>query len=118
MAKPVPYEFVFDYLPVNVVVKPMFGMHAVYYGNKIMLILCKREKRAELNGIWIATSKEYHESLKNDIPLLTSIVSNNDETRIPKWQMIKAGDEDFEASAIKLCEYISNWDFRIGNIPK
>jgi hypothetical protein len=32
--------------------------------------------------------------------------------------MIKAGDEEFEASAIKICEYISNGDFRIGNIPK
>jgi hypothetical protein len=82
MAKPVPYEFVFDYLPVNVVVKPMFGMYAVYHANKIVLILCKREKRAELNGIWIATSKEYHESLRKDIPSLTSIVSNDNETRV------------------------------------
>ena len=78
MAKPVPYEFVFDYLPANIVVKKMFGMHYIYLGKRIMFILRKQDAQSELNGIWIATSKEHHPSLKKDIPELGSFFINKE----------------------------------------
>ena len=68
MAKAIPYEFVLDYLPPGIIVKKMFGMHYIYLAKKIVLILRKRDNEPELNGIWVATDKEHHQSLKKDIP--------------------------------------------------
>ncbi|MDB5136600.1 MAG: hypothetical protein JWP37_3203 [Mucilaginibacter sp.] len=68
MSKPVPYEFVFDYLPTSIIVKKMFGMHYIYLGKRIMLILRKQDNQPELNGIWLATSREHHQSLKKNYP--------------------------------------------------
>ncbi|MDB5022841.1 MAG: hypothetical protein JWP78_596 [Mucilaginibacter sp.] len=68
MAKPVPYEFVFDYLPACIIVKKMFGMHYLYLGKRIRFILRRQDNEPDLNGIWIATSKQHHPSLKKDIP--------------------------------------------------
>ena len=117
MAKPIPYVFVFDYLPSGIVVKRMFGMHYIYLGKKIMIILRKQDKQPELNGIWIATSKEHHNSLKKDIPELGSFFINKDE-RHGNWLFLPGDTEDFEEQAIKLCEMISHGDPRIGKLTE
>jgi hypothetical protein len=117
MAKLAPYDFVFDYLPSSIVVKQMFGMHYIYLGKKIMAILRKRPNEPELNGIWIATSKQHHQSLKMDIPELGSFFINNDE-RQGNWLFLPEDIDDFEAPAIKICELIAHGDQRIGNITE
>jgi len=87
--KKIPFDFILDLLsplslrrgvaclPVRqageVVVKPMFGCHAIYVGEKIMLIVRKKEDHKDANGVWIATSKEYHAGLKKELPSMKSV---------------------------------------------
>ena len=114
MARTIPYDFILDYLPRDVVVKQTFGMYYIYLDKKIVLLLRKLSKNLNLNGIWIATMKEYHESLKLDIPAIAGFVLDNGEMHDSGWQMIREDDDDFEASAIRVCELISHRDKRIG----
>ncbi|MGZ3749966.1 MAG: hypothetical protein ACXVB0_24295 [Mucilaginibacter sp.] len=117
MVRPVPYEFVFDYLPSGIITKKMFGMHYIYLSKRIMLILRKQEKESDLNGIWVATSKEHHENLKKSIPELGSFFINQDE-RHGNWLFLSGDAEDFEEAAIKVCELISHGDPRIGRLTE
>src|SRR5665213_648586 len=106
MTNAAPFDFVFDYLPTNITVKKMFGMHYIYLGKRIMLILRRRENEPELNGIWIATGKEYHQSLKNNVPELGAFFIDNNE-RHGNWLFLRDDMDDFEGAAIKICELIS-----------
>ena len=117
MPSPVPYEFVFDYLPQDIIVKPMFGMHYIYWGKRIMLILRNRENQPELNGIWVATSKEHHHKLQMHIPALGSFFIDGDE-RHGDWLLIPADADDFEGAAIKVCEMISHGNSMIGKLTE
>jgi hypothetical protein len=117
MAKAVPYEFVLDYLPSGIIVKKMFGMHYIYLAKKIMLILRKRDNEPELNGIWVATDKKHHQSLKKNIPEFDPFFIDGDE-RHGNWLLIKDDAENFEEAAIKVCELISHGDHRIGRLTE
>lgn len=117
--KNIPFDFLLDYLvPLEVVVKPMFGMFAIYAGEKIMLILRQRKDHPDTNGVWIATNKEHHRSLKNDLPGLCSISTYSNDTKETEWQILPADTDDFENSVIKVCEFIKHKDPRIGRKPK
>jgi hypothetical protein len=118
MAKPAPYNFVFDYLPDNIIVRPMFGMYYIYLNKKLMLILRKAGKNLDLNGIWVTTSKQHHQSLQNDVPGLTDFVLDNGETHDSGWRFLKEDNDDFETAAITICELISHGDKRIGKETK
>lgn len=116
--KTIPFEFVFDYLlPLDVTIKQMFGLFALYINEKIILILRQRKEFPDTNGVWIATNKEYHKSLKNDIPSLRSISTYSDGATETEWQLIPVDIDDFEYSVIKVCELIKHGDPRIGRIP-
>jgi len=119
MKKPtsIPFNFVLEQLySVDPILKPMFGCHAVYIGDKIMVILRQKEDHREDNGIWLSTKKEHHTSLRILFPAMRSIqVLGNGETH---WQILPEESEDFEQSAISLCELITKGDARIGNVPK
>jgi len=72
--KKIPFDFVFDYLvPLDITVKPMFGIWAFYVDGKIMLVLRQRNDHPDTNGIWVATSQQHHKSLKSELASLTSI---------------------------------------------
>ena len=117
--KKVPFEFVLEsLLPLNPRVNPMFGAFAVYVGEKIVLALRKRESHEEANGIWIATKSEHHTSLKKILPSMCSIYILSDGKAETGWQMLPYDADDFESSAIKVCELILRGDERIGRIPK
>ena len=48
--KKIPFEFVLDHLlPLEPVVKPMFGSHAVYTGGQIVIILRNKKDHLEDN---------------------------------------------------------------------
>ncbi|MEW6468368.1 MAG: hypothetical protein AB1458_05550 [Bacteroidota bacterium] len=108
-----------DYLePIGPVVKPMFGCYAIYSGEKIVLILRQREDHPDINGIWIATSHEAHASLRREFPGMHSIPIFSDGATESAWQMISSASDDFESSAIRLCELVLKNDERIGRIPQ
>lgn len=113
---PVAFDFVLEHLhSLDPIVKPMFGCHAVYVENKIVLIVRKRETNKDANGVWIATSRNYHQSLKMDFPSLHSIPLLGSESN---WQMIHEDADDFEESVIRACDLILKRDERIGRVPK
>jgi hypothetical protein len=68
--KNIPCDFVFDYLmPLEVTVKPMFGVRAIYVDKKIMLVLKQRKDSPETNGVWIAHPGA-SQSLRKELPSL------------------------------------------------
>lgn len=117
--KQIAFDFIFDYLySMEIVTKPMFGCHGIYVGNKIMLVTRKKDNHEEANGIWIATSHEHHESLKKEIPSLTTVSILNEGKGETGWRMLHEDSEGFEESVIKICELIKSGDVRIGKVPK
>lgn len=117
--KKIPFEFILEYLhPLEITIKPMFGCHAIYANEKILLIARKKDTHADANGIWIATERKYHDSLKKDIPFIKSIYILSNGKNETDWQMIHEDEDDFETAAIKLCEMVLKGDERIGKVPK
>jgi hypothetical protein len=115
--KTVPHEFVLDAMAsLSPETRPMFGCLAVYVGNKIVCVLRdKRDKTADDDGMWLATTVEHHESLRRDFPNMRSIrVLGKDVTG---WQVLPASTPDFEQTALRACEFIIAGDPRIGKIP-
>lgn len=109
----IPFEFVLEQLySVNVEIRPMFGCFALYVHNKIVLILRKRKTSTKDNGVWLATNKEHHASLKANFPSMRSIkVLGGKESN---WQNLPADSDDFEEMVTKACEMILHGDKRIG----
>jgi hypothetical protein len=118
MTKTIPFDFVFDYLPDNIIAKPMFGMYSLYIGNRIVLILHKREKYPAHNGIWVAIMDGHHQRLKSEVPSLVPILKENDKSCAKTWLLLKEEADDFESTAIRICELIAHGDPGIGRIPK
>ena len=119
MKKKIPFDFILDHLhPIEVNIKPMFGCHAIYSGGKILLIVRKKEDHADANGVWIATGKEHHESLKEDLPSIKSVYILSDGKSETGWQMIHEEADDFEESVTNICGMILRGDVRIGKTPK
>ncbi len=85
--KPAPYEFVLDAISVlEPRTRPMFGCLAVYVGEKIVLILRDKRPPHPDNGVWLATTREHHESLRREFPSMRSIrVVGKDVTG---WQVL------------------------------
>src|SRR5271167_210331 len=114
--KVVPHGFVLDAIaPLSPRTRPMFGCLAVYVEDKIVLIL--RDKRDETadNGVWLATTEEYHESLRREFPNMRSIKVFGKE--VTGWQVLPADAPDFEEAALRACELIVAMDPRIGKVP-
>ena len=114
--KAVPHEFVLDAIAsLSPRTHPMFGCLAVYVENKIVLILRdKREETAD-NGVWLATTAEYHESLRREFPNMRSIQVFGKE--VTGWQVLPADAPDFEEAALRACELVVASDPRIGKVP-
>ncbi len=115
--KAIPFNFVLDLLfEVNPVTKAMFGSVGVYSGEKIVMILQKKEKDPEANGVWVVTSPQHHESLKKLLPSLRDF--NIFRINVSSWQLIPEDSKTFEEEVTALCELIKRRDDRIGRIPK
>jgi hypothetical protein len=94
----------------------MFGCLAVYIGAKIVLILRDKATATADNGVWLATTREHHESLRREFPNMRSVqVFGKPET---DWQVLPADAADFEESALHACELVLAGDPRIGKVPK
>jgi hypothetical protein len=119
MKKTMPFDFLLDYLPPNVIIQPAIGMYYIYWEKKIMLIFRKLSKNAHHNGVWIATKREDHASLKTEIPAITDFLFDEGEVFETAWLLLSDSNEDFEAAAIEICGLFSRRDKRIGKVtPK
>jgi hypothetical protein len=115
--KPVPYAFVLEALSqLPIETRSMFGCLAVYVGDRIVLMLREKQKQKEDNGVWLATTKEHHQSLRGEFPHMRSIQLLGKE--VTGWQVLPADAPDFETAAMRACELILVRDPRIGKIPK
>ena len=113
----VPHEFVLDALaPVSPWTRPMFGCTAVYVGEMIVLILRQKPSYERDNGVWLATTHEHHESLRQDFPNMRSIELLGEP--VSNWQVLPIDAPDFEESAMRACELVIAGDPRVGKIPK
>ena len=114
--KTVPHEFVIEAIgALSPVTRAMFGCLAVYVGRKIVLILRDKPSETADNGVWVATTKAHHESLRQDFPSMRSIrLLGKGPTN---WQNLPAGAPDFEEAALRACELILAGDPRIGKLP-
>jgi hypothetical protein len=116
--KAVPYAFVLEALEtLRPRTNPMFGCLAVYVGPKIVLILRDKPAQPADNGVWLATTRDHHESLRAEFPSLRSIgvLGGGKETG---WQILPADAPDFEEAALRACELVLARDPRIGKVPK
>ena len=93
----------------------MFGCFALYVHNKIVLILRKKENSIGDNGVWLATNKEFHDSLKVIFPSMRPISVFGKESN---WQNLPDDANDFEEMVIRACELILRGDNRIGRETK
>lgn len=115
--KRVPHEFVLEALgAAKPETRPMFGCLAVYVGDKIVCVLRdKRDRTAADDGMWLATTRDHHQSLRQDFPSMRSIEVLGRE--VTGWQVLPASSSDFEESALRACEFIVAGDARIGKVP-
>lgn len=93
--KAVPHEFVLDAIaPLSPRTRPMFGCLAVYVREKIVLVLRDERENTADNGVWLATTKEHHESLGREFPNMRSIKVLG--KAVTGWQVLPAGAPDDE----------------------
>lgn len=114
MKKPMPYEFLLDYLPAGINVKPAIGMFYIYFAGKIVFIFRETTKNPQYNGIWISTKREYHNSFKDGFPAVTEF--DLEEGFDTTWLLLNNTHDDFESTAIALCELVAQKDERIGKV--
>jgi len=112
----VPFDFVLDELAdLGPHTKPMFGCTAVYVDDRIVFILRDRTTGASDNGVWVATTREHHESLRAELPCMRSLgtLGANDTG----WQVLPVDHADFEAAVLRACALVKSGDPRIGKVP-
>jgi hypothetical protein len=115
--KPVPHAFVLDAIaPLSPETRSMFGCLAVYVQDKIVLILRDKRDQTVDNGVWLATTKEHHRSLRREFPNMRSIQVLG--KKVTGWQVLPAEARDFEEAALRACELILAGDPRIGKVPE
>jgi len=108
-----PYPFVLDYLPDDITVKPMFGVHVFYRGARMLFLQRKKASDPEINGIWVAIIPQYVDFVRADIPSLADLGRHSGKGQ---WHLIPEAGENFETDVLTLCRLISNSDYRIGKI--
>jgi hypothetical protein len=112
-----PYEFVLDAIAaLSPRTHPMFGCLAVYVAEKIALILRDKPAHPADNGVWLATTKEHHQSLRREFPSMRSIRLLG--KKVTGWQLLPADAQDFEEATLRACEFILAGDPRIGKVPE
>ena len=117
MKSRIAFNFVVEELDsLSPIVKPMFGCHSVYVGEKIVFFLRNVDKEPEQNGVWVATTTEGYESLLKEFASMAPF--NKPKPGKSPWFKLSSNAPDFEEAALKACELILNDDCRIGRITK
>jgi hypothetical protein len=95
--------------------RPMFGCTAVYVDELIVLILRDKAAPRRDNGVWIATTREHHESLREELVSMRPISLFG--PRGSAWQNLPSDALSFEDDALRACALIRARDPRIGKTP-
>ena len=115
--KPIPFRFVLEELEARQpLVKHMFGCHAVYFGEKLVLFLCDLDKWAGQKGLWLPTTPEHYASLAQGFSASRPVMQ--DRLGKSPWLLLPVSAPDFESQALRACELILRGDLRIGRIPE
>jgi hypothetical protein len=124
--KSVPHPFILEALaPLDPEVRPMFSGHAVYIGEKIVMMLRDHPKSPQDNGLWLVfadeadleiDAKKNPKSLRHQFPSLRPIELLHG--KIKHWLLIPSDSPDFESQSLHLCDLLLARDPRIGRIPK
>lgn len=110
----IPFEFVLDMLyPLPTRTKKMFGNHAIYVGEKIVLATRMKEDNPVDNGLWIGTKLEHHAVLRSRFPSLRNLKTY----KIRSWLLLPEDADDFEETAQKITDLIKENSDLIGTIP-
>lgn len=88
----------------------------MYVGEKIVLVLRDRPSVPRDNGVWIATVREHHETLRPELPSMRSITVLGEQSS--GWQIIPKDADSFEDEVLHACALIRARDLRIGKVPK
>src|SRR5262245_3805283 len=109
----VPFDFVLDELAgIGPITKQMFGSTAVYVEEKIVFLLrYKPHRKDDDDGVWVATTKGHHASLRRQLPSLRSIGALG--PRETGWQVLPVDAPDFEESVQRACALVREGDPRI-----
>ncbi len=114
----IPFEFVLDELAdLEPWTRPMFGCTAVYVEERIVFVL-RDGKKDDDNGVWVATTKEHHGSLRRELPGMRSIAVFGVGVGETGWQVLPLDADDFEESVLRACALVRAGDPRIGKVPK
>jgi hypothetical protein len=114
--KAIPHEFVLDAITaLSPRTRSMFGCLAVYVEEKIVLILRDKGNETADNGVWLATTEDHHQSLRDEFPNMRSIRVLG--KKVTGWQVLPVDAPDFEEAALRACELILARDPRIGKVP-
>jgi hypothetical protein len=93
----------------------MFGSLAVYVHDRIVFVLRDKADSTADNGVWIATTREHHKSLRVLFPHMRSIqVLGKSPTG---WQLLPFDAPDFEEAVLGACELVLARDPRLGKLP-
>jgi hypothetical protein len=87
----------------------------VYVGEKIVFSVQEKSEPHPDNGVWLATTREHHESLRREFPSMRSIQGLG--KGVTGWQVLPADAPDFEEAALAACELVLARDPRIGKVP-
>ena len=114
--KPVPHEFVLEAIAtLSPRTRPMFGCLAIYVEDKIVFILRDKRDQTADNGVWLATTEEHRESLRQEFPNMRSIKVFG--KKVTGWQVLPSDAQDFEQAALHACELVLTGDPRVGKVP-
>ena len=115
--EPLPFPFILDQvISLRPTIKRMFGFTYVYLEDRLLFSLRQSSKHRSSNGIWLFTTTEHLESLRNEFPQLSRHYrwrSGNNG-----WVILPSKLEQFEEYALKACELILSGDRRIGRVTR
>jgi hypothetical protein len=115
-AKLPPFAFVLDEIAgLDPWTRPMFGCTAVYIEERIIFCLRKKDDHPADNGVWLATTKDHHASLRRELPCMRSIAVLGHG--VTAWQILPEDAEDFEECVLRACALVVARDPRIGKVP-
>jgi len=117
--KPIPYPFLQEALaPLEPEIRPMFGAHAVYVADKIVLMLRDSLKHPEDNGLWLVFAEDAPnpKTLRKEFPSIRKI--NLLGEVIQHWLLIPSNSPHFESDGMHAVDLVLARDPRIGRIPE